>query len=107
MTPVSRFTILFLSEIVDQLAVIDRKYHNLIRDNIEQQLTYVPDEQTINRKPLDQPAPFAATWEIRFGDDNKFRVFYEVDRSQMVVRILGIGVKTGDALRVGGKEYKP
>jgi mRNA-degrading endonuclease RelE of RelBE toxin-antitoxin system len=103
----SRFTIVFISETLDHLDAIDRKYHRLIRETIEKQLTYTPDEQTLNRKPLDQPAPFTATWEIRFGDDNRFRVFYEVDRSQMHVRILAIGIKMGSTLHIAGKEFKP
>lgn len=107
MTPLPRFTILFVPEVVAHLAAIERKHHRLIQEKIDEQLSFSPDEQTANRKPLDQPGPLGATWELRFGDDNRFRVFYEVDRSVMSVRVLGIGIKVRNVLHIGEEEFKP
>ena len=59
-----------------------------------------------NRKTLEPPTPFGATWELRFGDKNRFRVFYEVNSVERVVRVLAIGVKEGNLLFVGGKEIQ-
>jgi hypothetical protein len=56
-------------------------------------------------KPLQGPAPFEATWELRFGPGNCFRVFYEVDPAEWVVWVLAIGVKRGNRLFAGGEEF--
>lgn len=63
-------------------------------------------EETRNRKPLDQPAPFGASWELRSGPDNRFRVFYEVDAAAYEVQVLAIGVKERSRLLFGGEEYE-
>ena len=57
-----------------------------------------------NRKPLKQPAGFGGEWELRFGPDNRFRVYYEVDVGCREVDILAIGVKEGSCLFIGGEE---
>ena len=62
--------------------------------------------QCLNFKPLEQPAPFAATWELRFGPKNRFRVFYEVDVDERMVQVLAIGVKEGNRLFMGGEELE-
>jgi hypothetical protein len=36
-----------------------------------------------------------------------FRVFYDVDESQRVVEILGIGIKLGNELYFAGERYSP
>jgi hypothetical protein len=51
----------------EHLHAIDAKYHSLIRAVIEEQLSFEPETETRNRKPLRQPAPFEATWELRLG----------------------------------------
>jgi hypothetical protein len=56
---------------------------------------------------LTPPTPFGATWELRCGPNNRFRIFYEIDSNEMVVSILAIGVKEGNRLWVGGEEYRP
>ena len=60
----AKFTLTFAPEILDHLDTIERKYHRLIQQNITEQLSYAPEQRTRNRKPLDQPAPFGATWEF-------------------------------------------
>jgi hypothetical protein len=77
-----------------------------IRKTINEQLTHSPIEETRNRKPLDQPAPFGAAWELRCGRDNRFRVFYEADSTMREVHVLGIGVKDHNRLLIGGEEYE-
>jgi mRNA-degrading endonuclease RelE of RelBE toxin-antitoxin system len=44
-----------------------------------------------------------ATWELRIGPANRFRVFYRVDEQR--VRVLAIGVKSRQRLWIGGKEF--
>jgi hypothetical protein len=86
------------------LAAIDRKYHSLIRQSIDSQLSYEPTIQTRNRKPVVQPFPFEAAWEICFGPQNCFRVFYEIDDASSVVSVLAVGEKKGNRLYIGGEE---
>jgi hypothetical protein len=88
------------------MGAIDRKYHSLIRHAIETRLTQHPAEIARSRKPLEPPAPFGATWELRFGPNNRFRVFYEVDDAPGEVWILAIGVKVRNRLRIGTEEFE-
>jgi mRNA-degrading endonuclease RelE of RelBE toxin-antitoxin system len=88
------------------LRAIEAKYHSLIRAEIEEQLQFEPAKETRNRKPLRQPAPFEATWEIRFGPENCFRVLYGIDEEEREVQIQAIGVKDGNRLLVAGKEVE-
>lgn len=106
MTQKPEFTLVFAPEVVDHLRLIDRKHHRLIRETIAQQLSDTPLKLTRNRKPLEQPAPFGATWELRFGAKNRFRVFYEVDAAEQMVLVLAIGVKDREKLIVGGEEIE-
>src|SRR5256885_14191934 len=88
-----QYTLAFASEVTDHLRSIDSKYHSLIREKIGEQLRFEPATETTNRKPLRQPALFAATWEIRFGPDNGFRVLYDIDEQARTVHILAVGEK--------------
>src|SRR5437016_4739346 len=99
------FRLVFAPEAVEHLDLVDRKYRGLLRRAIREQLTYTPVEETRNRKPLEQPAPFAASWELRCGPDNRFRVFYDADIEQRIVSVLAIGVKARNRLYFGGEEY--
>jgi mRNA-degrading endonuclease RelE of RelBE toxin-antitoxin system len=102
-----RFTIIFAPETLAHLDFIERKDHRLIRDAIEEQLSFLPAQVTRNRKPLEQPAPFDAAWELRCGPGNCFRVFYEVESTTRVIRVLAIGIKERNQLRIGGEEFEP
>ncbi|MGH9719968.1 MAG: type II toxin-antitoxin system RelE family toxin [Bryobacteraceae bacterium] len=44
-----------------------------------------------------RPNPIAP-WELRVGD---IRVYYDVDAAQSIVRILAIGVKDRNIVRIG------
>jgi mRNA-degrading endonuclease RelE of RelBE toxin-antitoxin system len=100
------YTLIFARGVTKHLKSIDAKYDSLIRENIEEQLLFEPNVETKNRKPLRQPAPFGAEWEIRFGPNNRFRVLYDIDEEKRTVQILAIGEKEGNRLIVGGKEVK-
>jgi mRNA-degrading endonuclease RelE of RelBE toxin-antitoxin system len=101
------FALSFAPEVISHLDEIERKHHGLIRQTIQAQLSYTPTRETRNRKPTEQPTPLGATWELRFGPKNCFRVFYEVDEVEHTVWILAIGVKEGARLFIGGKEIDP
>jgi mRNA-degrading endonuclease RelE of RelBE toxin-antitoxin system len=100
------FAILFAPIVKEHLKAIDRKHHGLIRETIELQLTHEPLVETRNRKPLIREVEFEATWELRFGPDNRFRVFYSVDVEQRVVNVVAVGVKRGNRLMIGGEEIE-
>jgi mRNA-degrading endonuclease RelE of RelBE toxin-antitoxin system len=99
-----KFALSFAPEAIDHLDRIESKYHGMLRRTIKEQLTFTPVEETRNRKPLIQPAPFAASWELRCGPDNRFRIFYDVDLVAQQVRILAIGVKDRQELFFGEEE---
>jgi mRNA-degrading endonuclease RelE of RelBE toxin-antitoxin system len=100
------YTLAFASAASEHLRAIDAKYHALIREKIGEQLRFEPASETTNRKPLRQPALFSATWEIRFGPNNRFRVLYDIDEENRTVQIIAIGEKQRDRLFIGGEEVE-
>lgn len=101
-----RFRLVYDTEFVIQIRSIERKYHSLIRETIEQQLVYEPDVETHNRKQLVRMTTFGARWELRFGVNNELRLFYSVFPEKPEVHILAIGIKIRERLYIGGKEVK-
>lgn len=99
-----RFDLIYAPQVKAHLTAIERKYHSLIRRTIETQLQSEPDVETHNRKPLKRPSEVGAEWEIRFGPENRFRVFYAVEHKERQVLILAIGTKKGNRLVIGGEE---
>jgi mRNA-degrading endonuclease RelE of RelBE toxin-antitoxin system len=100
------YTLVYAAAVGQHLRAIELKYHTLIRDKIQQQLSFEPDVETMNRKPLTQPAGLDATWELRLGPTSRFRVFYDVDSAKRTVEIVAIGVKERNRLRIGGVEIE-
>jgi len=101
-----RFTIVYAPLTKQHLRAIEPKYYSLIRDRVDERLSFEPTTETRNRKPLKRPVVFMATWEIRFGPQNRFRVYYDVDLAQQIVSILAIGYKQGNRVMVGGEEIQ-
>jgi mRNA-degrading endonuclease RelE of RelBE toxin-antitoxin system len=102
----STFELVYDTEVIEQLKAIERKYHALIRDAIETQLSYEPNVETRNRKPLVRTTPFGARWELRCGRNNRFRVFYSVYPNTTEVHILAIAEKRRERIYIGGKEVE-
>jgi mRNA-degrading endonuclease RelE of RelBE toxin-antitoxin system len=100
------YVLAFVDAVAEHLRAIDVKHHSLIRQKIREQLLFEPEVETANRKPLRRPAAFGATWEIRFGPENRFRVLYDVDQEARVVIILAIGEKLRERLFIGGEEVE-
>lgn len=100
------FTLSFAPQAIEHLDRIESKYQGLLRRTIKEQLTSTPAKETRNRKPMDQPAPFAAAWELRCGPGNRFRVFYDVDSELQTVQVLAVGVKERNRLLIGGEEHE-
>jgi hypothetical protein len=104
MKPRQPFTIIYAPITRIHLRAIEANYYSLIPTTIQECLSYEPDVTTRKRKPLKRPVFFEATWELRFGPGNQFRVFYDLDHQQHVVAILAIGIKRGNRRLIGGKE---
>jgi mRNA-degrading endonuclease RelE of RelBE toxin-antitoxin system len=101
-----RFEIIYPPIIKEHLKSIEARHYSLIREALEGQLQFEPDRETRNRKPLKRPVLSGATWEVRFGPENLFRVFYRIDHEGHQVIILAIGEKIGNRLFIGGEEVK-
>jgi hypothetical protein len=99
-----RFTIVYAPITKQHLHTIEAKDYSLIRAVVDEQLSFEPTTETRNRKPLKRPVVFMATWEIRFGPQNRFRVYYDVDLEQASVAILAIGSREGNRVVIGGEE---
>jgi hypothetical protein len=100
-----RYQLIYADDALLHMAAIERKYYSLIRQTIEEQLQFEPNVRTRNRKPLVKPTRFGEAWELRFGPDNLFRVFYRTDEEAVQVRVLAIATKIGAKLYIGGKEF--
>ncbi|MBI4488571.1 MAG: addiction module toxin RelE [Deltaproteobacteria bacterium] len=100
------YSLIYDPQVRDHVARIEKKYHSLIRKEIERQLRYEPEVETKNRKPLLRPSSLGSAWELRTGPENRFRVFYKADRELWRVNILAIGVKIKERLYIGGKEFE-
>src|SRR5437588_11708411 len=97
------FSLSYDRVIKEHLRAIEAKYRSLIRTTIEEQLSFEPETETRNRKPLQPPGAFGATWELRFGPNNRFRVLFAVDHERREVQIQAIGIKERDQLTIGGE----
>jgi hypothetical protein len=106
MSPKQKFVLIYAPLTKLHLKTIERKYYSLIRTTIEDELRFDPGVETRNRKPLKRAVAFEAEWELRFGPDNRFRIFYDINIEFHEVHILAIGVKEGNRLFIGGKEVK-
>ena len=96
------YTIEFAKSVKTHLQVLTTRQRSSIFEAIERRLMSEPLAETRNRKPL-RPNPIAP-WELRVGN---LRVFYDVsDGPPAVVRILAVGVKERNVLRIGGEEIQ-
>ena len=102
----SWFEIIFDDAVETHFAAIDRKDHSLVLDAIEQQLSHEAAIQTRNRKPLRIPNSLNATWEMRCGMNNRYRVFYDIDVEDRIVVVLAVGKKLGGRLHIGNEELE-
>ena len=100
------YDIEFADAAIRHLRALTARERTTVVDAIEEQLSHEPLVETRNRKPL-RPNPIAA-WELRVGS---LRAFYDITlpealsvQTSGVVRIMAIGKKVGNVLRIGGVE---
>lgn len=103
----STFEVVFDLLVLDHMEAIERTCHSLIRTAIDERLTIAPDVPTRNRKPLIRETALGATWEVRCGPDNRFRIFYDVDNDRRQVLVLAIARKVRHQLFVGKEKFEP
>jgi mRNA-degrading endonuclease RelE of RelBE toxin-antitoxin system len=104
--PKSPFEIVFDERTFEHLDAIESKYDSVIREAIETQLAREPNLQTRNRKPMIEPTEFGATWELRCGPSNRFRIYYDVNLDERTVVILAIGVKIRNEVWLGKERFE-
>jgi len=95
------YEIEFTREAVTDIREMRRRDQCGVLDAIEVRLRHQADHAARNRKRL-RPNKLAE-WELRIGD---YRVFYDIDAEEHVMRIVAVGLKRGNALFIRGKEYK-
>jgi mRNA-degrading endonuclease RelE of RelBE toxin-antitoxin system len=92
------FAIKFAADVRQHLEALTAREQSTALAGLERQ----PLVETRNRKPL-RPNP-VAPWELRIGN---LGVFYEVITGDPgVVRIVAVGKKEGNVVRIAGKEIK-
>ncbi len=96
------YEIAFANSVKEHLRVLTSSDQATVLDAIERQLANEPSVETRNRKPL-RPNP-VAPWELRVG---RLRVFYDVSEGPpAVVRVLAVGIKDRNVLRIAGEEIQ-
>ena len=105
MATIQPYTLIYDTKVRRHLARVERKYHSLIREKIEEFLTREPVREIRNRKPLSRPSVLSTACELRYGPDNRFLVFYRVSRELRQVYILAIDVKERSRVLIGGEEF--
>jgi hypothetical protein len=105
--PKSRpFEIVYDEVTVEHLDAIEKKYISAIRNSIETHLRFEPHVEARNRKLLQAPSTIGATWELRCGPNNRFRVFHDVHPKDRRVVILAIAVKLRSELWIGKERFE-
>jgi mRNA-degrading endonuclease RelE of RelBE toxin-antitoxin system len=98
---VAKSRVKFTSSALDDIALFKKRERKAILDGIDKQLASEPDVETRNRKRL-RPNR-TSEWEVRIG---KYRVFYDVRKSDRIVDVKAIGEKRGNIVLVRGEEYE-
>ncbi len=95
------FQIEFTPEALEDLRLLRAYDQRRIIEAFEAQLRHQPAQETRNRKRL-RPNELAE-WEVRIS---AFRVFYDVDEENELVKIAAVGYKQGNTLFIHGEEYE-
>jgi len=106
MPPTLPFEIVFDELAIEHLDSVENKHLSLIRNAIQTRLRFEPNIETRNRKPLREPTTIGATWELRCGPNNRFRIFYDVHPEARIVVVLAIAVKVRDQLWIGKERFQ-
>ena len=95
------FKITFTPEAIEDLRWFKKAERKRILEELESQFSYEPAVETRNRKRL-RPNRLAE-WELRVG---RFRVFFDIDPENRLIKVEAVGYKRGSRLFIHGKEYE-
>ncbi len=95
------FRIEFTPEALEDLRLLRAYDQRRVIEAVQAQLRHQPAQETRNRKRL-RPNELAE-WEVRIA---AFRVFYDVDEENELVKIEAVGYKQGNTLFIHGEEYE-
>ncbi len=95
------FRLEFTPEALEDLRLLRVYDQRRVIEAVEAQLRHQPAQETRNRKRL-RPNELAE-WEVRIAT---FRVFYDVDEENELVKIEAVGHKQGNTLFIHGEEYE-
>ena len=95
------FRITFTPQAIEDLRRFNKMERKQIVANLEALLSHEPATETRNRKRL-RPNQLAE-WELRQG---RFRVFFDIDPENQLIKVEAVGYKEGSRLLIDGKEYQ-
>ena len=95
------FEIAFTPEAIEDLRCFKKVERKQIIAELESQLSYEPAIETRKRKRL-RPNKLAE-WELRL---NRFRVFFDIDPENRLIKVEAVGYKRGSRLFIHGREYE-
>jgi len=85
---------------VRQLELFAKPVRDLILDGVRLQLLDQPSVETKSRKLLRENV--LSDWELRV---RKYRVFYDIDENEKIVRIVAVGYKEHNDLYIEGRKF--
>ncbi len=95
-----QYKVEFTERAAGQLGQFAKSARNVILDSVRSQLIHQPNVETRNRKLLRESD--LADWELKV---RKYRVFYDLDQNQKIVRIVAVGYKEHNNLYIEGKKF--
>lgn len=95
------FRLIFTESSIEDLHFFKKSEQVQIVEAIEKQLSAEPLTETRNRKPL-RPNNLAK-WELRV---DKYRIFYDVDIQNRIIKIKAIGWKKHNILLIRNQEFE-
>ena len=90
-----------VDDAIADLKLLKKAERRTIINELETKLINEPTVETRDRKKL-RPHQLAE-WELRLGN---FRIFYDVDQDNELIRIQAVGYKVSSRLIIQGREYK-
>jgi len=92
------FDVQFTPDAVEDLRWLRKAERRQVLAELELQLRFQPAGETRKRLRPNQ----LAEWELRVG---RFRVFFDADPRNNLIKVVAVGYKRGSRLFIHGKEY--
>jgi mRNA-degrading endonuclease RelE of RelBE toxin-antitoxin system len=96
------FRLRLATEVKEHIDALTARQRSIAFDGIRRHLSEHPLEESRNRKRMRRDS--VAEWELRLGD---LRIYYDVDVQEGTVRILAVGVKLRERVRIGREVIDP